>query len=475
MSFLRNARTMLFGFALAQALPLLAAPLLTRLFSPEAFGLQALFVSTTSVLLVLSILRMDLAIVLADNRREATDIATIGALQALVVGGLVLLAAALFAPELARRAGFNGSPAWVWAVAPTVLAMAVVQLSGGLLTWEKRFGPTARAQVVNQATYLATAIALGLKTMRTDGLVAAKLAGQSLAALLLARQASRTLDATRLPPREVRAPLWRKCRPFLFFNTPYSLVSTIGREVPIFAFSAISATAAAGFYGLARTLLGAPATLMAGSLSQVFYREAAEHRGTERLRLLTAKLLLVTLAFTAPAIAFVAVWGDDAFALVFGERWRTAGTYAMVLAIPAWLSIQTAWPERLYESVGRQSVSFAVQVGFDVVTTLAVFGAAWSGIDPLGIVVLFAIVNSVFHLTYMTGMFWVAGFGVSTLVPVLGRGLALFAAIATAMLACRFLPAPWGLVLAAICAALACAAVGWRGYGAIRSLGEASG
>ena len=94
-SFLNNARIMLVGFALAQALPLLASPLLARLFSPEAFGLQALFLSVSSVVLVLATLRLDLAEVLAASRREALDILSLGGLQTLGIALLTVVTAAL--------------------------------------------------------------------------------------------------------------------------------------------------------------------------------------------------------------------------------------------------------------------------------------------------------------------------------------------------------------------------------------------
>ncbi len=460
---------MLLGFALAQALPLLATPLLTRLFSPEAFGLQTLFVSSASVLLAFATLRLDLAAVLSADRREAVQIASLAALQTCLVAIVILIAAAIFGRGLAAATGHAHQVAWIWALAPMVMVLAVAQVGTGLLTWLKRFGPASQAQVVNQVGYLGAAIGLGSWAALSEGLVVAKLVGQAVAAAVLIYLLRGILKELRLPPTPDWPRLWARCRPFVIFNTPYSLVGVLGREVPIFAFSAVAATAAAGHYGLARMLLGAPATLLAASLSQVFYREAAEHRGTQRLQALTAALLGVTLRSTAPVLALIMVWGDTAFAIAFGEDWVTAGRYAMILALPAWLQIQTAWPERLYESVARQGVSFSIQLSFDLLAALCVFGAVLSGAPAYVAVITFATINSTFHLVYLVGMFRVAAFPLALLARALGGGVAVFGLSILLSGGLRLLPlSPLAaLFCASVIALSACAVLGLRGYRSI--------
>ncbi|MBB5661407.1 lipopolysaccharide biosynthesis protein [Brevundimonas halotolerans] len=437
MSFLGNARIMLIGFAVAQALPLLAAPLLTRLFSPEAFGLQMLFISWATVVGVVATLRLDLATVLAADRREATHIVALAASMACAVALLLLGATTFFGGALAGVSGQAEQTRWMLALAPMVLAVATVQISAGLLTWLKRFGPASQAQVLNQAGYLTIALLVGFTAAPTDGLVFAKLGGQIAAALFLLVILRGDLATLRLPGRLAVGALWRRCRPFLMFNAPYSLVGVVGREVPIFAFSAVGATALAGHYGLARTLLGAPSTLLAASLSQVFYREAVELKGTPRLADLTVGVLRATIDASAPLFAFLLIWGDAAFAMAFGDEWRTAGQFAMILSVAAWLSLQTSWPERLFEAAERQGVSFAIQLGFDLTAAVAVFIAISSGAPGLVVVTTFAVVNSLFHLAYLTGMFHVSGVPLQRLVACLLRGAAIFAFAALALVALR--------------------------------------
>ena len=88
MSFRRNVLAMLTGTVLAQAIPLAISPLLTRLYTPEAIGLQTLFMGWAAVLGVLATCRYDLAVVLSDTTEEADRVT---ALVATLCGSLMLV------------------------------------------------------------------------------------------------------------------------------------------------------------------------------------------------------------------------------------------------------------------------------------------------------------------------------------------------------------------------------------------------
>jgi heme/copper-type cytochrome/quinol oxidase subunit 4 len=102
----------------------------------------------------------------------------------------------------------------------------------------------------------------------------------------------------------------------------------------------------------------------------------------------------------------------------------------MILSVAAWLALQTSWPERLYESVGKQGVSFAIQISFDALAAVAVFTVVLAGAAPILAVAAFALINSLFHICYLTGMFKVAGFPLQELFVSLARGAGLLALVA---------------------------------------------
>lgn len=432
---------MLLGTALAQAMPLLISPLITRLYSPEAFGLLTLFMGGVSALVVIATLRLDLATVLPDSDDEAWRIASV----VLAMVGVLTIALVFFAggagAYIATRSGYPEHSVWVWLLVFMIPLVAVSQIYTSLASRMRRFNWIAKANVLNQFVYAVSAVVIGIFGAYAEGLVVAKVLGQMICVAIVLVSTSAAFK------KVVSWPSWQdvkitvqKYKQFLFFNAPYSLIGTVARDMPIFVFSAMSVTSAAGFYGLARTVLLAPTLLFSNALSQVFYKEAVTLKGDERLGNLTLGMLKLGLLVGAPLFGFVAVWGDIFFQVFFGAVWEQAGMFAMVLAPAAWMSLQTGWPERLFEVAMRQDVSFRVQIGADIITALAVIGPLLLGATPFTAVCSFAITNIVYHIVYLSAMFQVSGFSRRGLISVLLQSWGYFGAFCIALVALRNVP-----------------------------------
>ncbi|HEX7892061.1 MAG TPA: oligosaccharide flippase family protein [Ramlibacter sp.] len=452
---------MLTGTVMAQALPLLASPLLARLYSPEAFGLQTLFMGLAASLAVLATCRMDLAVVLPEDDSEALALVGLVALSTLAVCALTWAAVPLASALAGRALPLQ----WLAMLPLMVLATAVFQLATGLASRKRAFRGVAMASVANQAVYVGSALAMGFAGAWSQGLVLAKLAGQAVAALLLGRASLGEIVAA-VRGWSLRASLSaaRKYRQFLVFNTPYSLVGSVARDAPVYTFSALAAVGLAGFFGLARAVLLAPTLLASNAFSQVFYREAVALKGTSRLQDLTATLLRFGLLATAPLFAFCAVWGDNLFVTLFGESWRTAGVFAMALAPAAWMSVQTGWPERLFEVNMRQDASFVVQLGSDAVTALAFAGTYLLTHDGVQAVIVFAACNVLYHHVYLAAIFRISGFSAGVLGRNLLAGWLLFGACCLVLGAIRLqsgVTGAAGWVPALVLAGGLAAVIGW--------------
>jgi len=438
MSFRAGALAMLTGTVVAQAIPLAISPLLTRLYSPEAIGLQTLYMGLAAALAVVATCRYDLAVVLADDDEEvaAVSAAVLGMTACLCA--VLVAGAAVAAPWFATRAGHGNDTGWVWLLPAMVAGTALMQLSSSLASRSRDFGRIATANVANQATYAACAIAFGFAGAHIEGLVTAKTSGQWVGAATVVGGAWYVLTRLhRVSWASVCAAV-KKYRQFLLFNAPYSLVGNISRDMPIFVFSAISSAQAAGFYGLARMVLMAPALLLSGALSQVFYREAVALRGSARLQALTLALLRLGLLAAAPLFAFCAVWSDGLFAMLFGPEWRQGGTFAMLLAPAAWMALQTGWPERLFEVAMRQDVSFRVQISADIIIAAAVVAPLLAGKGVVMSVGAFALATILYHTAYLHAIFRVSGFESKRLARELLLGWGVFGVSAAFLAGVRY-------------------------------------
>lgn len=66
----KNISILMTGTIIAQVIPILLSPILTRLYSPSEFGMLAVFLSITSILAVFANLRLDVAIMSASDQEK---------------------------------------------------------------------------------------------------------------------------------------------------------------------------------------------------------------------------------------------------------------------------------------------------------------------------------------------------------------------------------------------------------------------
>ena len=61
--FVRNVLTLITGTTIAQAIPIAIGPILTRIYTPEEFGLYGIFIAIVSIVSVVATARYELAII----------------------------------------------------------------------------------------------------------------------------------------------------------------------------------------------------------------------------------------------------------------------------------------------------------------------------------------------------------------------------------------------------------------------------
>ena len=72
--FSRNVLTLMTGTTIAQAIPIAISPILTRIYTPEDFGVFALFIGVVGVISVIATLTYEQAIILPKYDKYAINI-----------------------------------------------------------------------------------------------------------------------------------------------------------------------------------------------------------------------------------------------------------------------------------------------------------------------------------------------------------------------------------------------------------------
>lgn len=108
------------GTAFAQALAVLASPVLTRLYGPEAFGIAALFVAVTGIISVVACLRYELAIMLPKRDGEAACLLGLSLLLAATMSLLLVSVFWLVQNPILQLLNAQELAPYIWLVLPAV-------------------------------------------------------------------------------------------------------------------------------------------------------------------------------------------------------------------------------------------------------------------------------------------------------------------------------------------------------------------
>jgi O-antigen/teichoic acid export membrane protein len=406
MEFVRNVVMLAGGTALSQSLLVLASPFLTRLYTPEDFGVFGVYISIFSVLTVVASLCYQQAIPLPQADDDAASLLVLSLAMALVTSLLAGLGIALWSEQIVRWANAPGLEPFLRLLPLSVLGAGAFQALNYWMARKQRFGVLSYTKSLRTLGQVGTQGALGLFRLDAIGLVIGHVASQFLGMLALWKRSSlprHALDWRRW------AALAKTYKRFPLFTVWTSLINVIGLYAPSVLFARYFTLDTAGFFSQTIRVLGLPAGLIGQAVAQVFYPEAARHEGQASMtRNLIEQVATSLLVMSFMVFSIVALHGSDLFAWAFGQGWGIAGRYAQYLAPWFMISLVSSPLSSFALVKGRQRDNLI----YGCFLTVSRLGAIWVGnwYDSADLSVLFfSAVNLLFYLAYVAWILHLAG------------------------------------------------------------------
>lgn len=416
------------GTTFAQALLILAAPVLTRLYTPEAFGVLAIFTSITTILGVIACLRYELAITLPEKDEDAANVlgatlffAVLTALLAsIVIGwGHEFIIYLLRAPALGP---------WLWLVPPATFLAGVFLGFNYWNTRTRNFGRLSISRILQSASTATSQITLGLTGVAPSGaLIISSVGGQALAVLTLGVQIFRDdkdIFQKAVRPRKILVAV-KRYRKFPLYDAWSALLNSFSWQLPAFLLSAFFSSTVVGYYSLGFRILQLPMNLIGSAIAQVFYPRAAEAHQQGDLSVLVEntfhRLVLVGLF---PMLTLT-LTGRDLFTIFFGPEWAEAGSYAQILSIWAFVWFISSPLSTIFNVLEKQER----MLRWNIANFLTRFLSLWTGgmlQEPRISIFLFA-ATGIFVYGYINySILSTAGVPLRNVIRILAKNVLLF-------------------------------------------------
>lgn len=340
-SFASDVLTLVGGTTFAQILTILVAPVLTRLYGPEDFGVWALYLSITSIITVIACLRYEFSIMLPESDEEAVNLLGLSILAVLAVTVLTLPVFWYFKTPIVDLLNSPQIEEYLWLISISVFVNGVFLALNQWNSRTKLFKRLSFSRISSSVSTTTTQIVLGItgNPPTPAGLIGGSLAGPSAATLVLGGQIWR--DDKNQITKNLR---WRKIyegavryRNLPLIDSWSALMNSVSWQLPAFLLSAFFTPAVVGFYSLGFRLLQMPMSLIGSSISQVFYQRASRAVSEGTLSVLVENVFRLLVIIGMFPILILTIVGGDVFTVIFGKAWTEAGVYAQILSLWAFI------------------------------------------------------------------------------------------------------------------------------------------
>lgn len=393
-----GAAQILAGTAAGQVVAFAAAPVLSRLYSPSDFGVFTVISAVTLVLATVFALRLDFAVPLPENPRDAYSIAALAfyAITALTTVSFAMVF--VFGRSIAVALGQPWLMPWLLLTPLLAATMAAFMVLNQFAIRQGRFGAIGHRNALQSAIAVVSQVVIGWAGGRPGGLILGLGLGQAAgAASLLRGTGLRSPAAREGRERERLAATLRRYRRFPLILAPSGLLNTIGLQIPVFLMAYWYGSQVAGWLGLTQRVLFVPVMLLGTTVGQVYLAELAK---AARGSLLHAAALFTTtsrrLAILGLTVSLpTLLLGPWAFALFFGSQWRPSGQYAQALSVSLAASLIASTVSQTLTVFEEQ----LMQAAWDATRLLATAGSvalcALTGQSALTAVWAFSITSAV--------------------------------------------------------------------------------
>lgn len=324
------------GTGLAQLIPVLTSPVLTRLYSQEDFGLFATYAAIVSVLTILATAQYDIAIMMPKNKRIAFNLLVFIFINSLIVSALsaaILLGMSFVLTDFV----FSEQSGLVWVlVLLGVLLSANYQAINYWCNRNQYYKRLALNRVGQTSITAISSIALS-QTFKSLGLVFGQLTGQLLSFLSLFMYVIKR-DKVLLKSVSKKRMLLAvgRYKQYPKVNIPISLVNSTYNNSKFLLLSFIFSNFIIGQLYLVYRVIGLPASVIGNSLSEVLLQKIASNKvsaqNTASYKLIIKSTIVMFGISIVPCVALF-MFGEVLFEFMFGSSWASAGKIAAVLSI----------------------------------------------------------------------------------------------------------------------------------------------
>jgi len=373
-SFTSNVLTLMIGTSIAQVIPILISPVLTRLYKPEDFAVFALFTAMASILFVVATARYELAVMLPKDEDDSFNLLFVSISVAVIFSISLFIIFWLFNNKISSLLANPIISQWLYWIPLFVLLTGIFLSLNYWFSRKKLFKELAISRIAQSASAAIISVGLGILIAGPAGLIIGIIIGQGLATAILSwrlGEEDRALFKV-ISWQQMRRQII-KYKDFPTINSIHAFLDMLQVSGLVFLISAFFGDTILGLYALTMRVLKVPVNFISKSVGQVFFQHASDIYNKEGdLHSLVRKTIIRLGMMALPVFTIVFLLAPYLFEIIFGKEWREAGVYAKILSPWIFLNFITSPISQIPLIVNKQKIFLLIGVFYNFMILLII-------------------------------------------------------------------------------------------------------
>lgn len=332
--FIKNSFTLLSITTIAQVIPILIYPLITRIYSPSEIGILSVFLSITGILSVLATGRYELAIMIPIEDTAAIKLVKLSILITSLFTAFSLLVIIILKNEILSFINEPLLANFLWLMPISIFLTGILQVFLYYLNRQKAYLAIGTNTLWQNIISSFTKLSIGYGGGTSWGLIYSTIIGQLAgAALIIAKVIKKyKLSFDELLKKESLKEVAATYSAFPKYRMLHAFSNTLSGNLPIIILTYIESPEMAGYFTLCMTIVFRPVNLFTSAVYQVLSKQVIEkmHRNEPIVPMLKKIFILVSLS-ALPVFIIFFIYSENIINIIFGSNWIEAGEYLKIL------------------------------------------------------------------------------------------------------------------------------------------------
>ncbi len=375
--FFKNFLVLFGGTSFSQLIQILGLFVIAYFYTPQELGILAFILSLSTILSVVSTLKLEQAVLIPKKDQEARIIVVITCLISILVSIVALLLLLIFKTWIASLFNESKAEAWLLFVPLISFFLSAYQIFNYWTIRKKEFKRNSLALIFQSTTTVSVNAGMGYAKFGTFGLILGSVFGRAMSFFILAL---RFFDFRKRFKMNLKKMSFKRIigryKNFPYFTMPHALFSSLGGNLPIIIITALLSSQIAGQLSMSLRIF-IPLNLIAISSLQVFNQRISEKfQKEESFYMDVRRLLVVLFSIGAIPVVILAFFAPELFSFFLGNQWVEAGKIAQILTIWFFASLMASPISYIPALLGLQKKMFLLEV----IRTLLSIGGLYLGI-----------------------------------------------------------------------------------------------